>query len=257
MKTTYKLHLTLLLSFLLVTATLMSFNLVKERFSYTDSVELKTLKNLDAEIRFNAGTLNLSSHTESKMNFNSSFSKNSWKALIKLNQQSGKLSILQPEEENNSMKDEDKNDWQIKLPASLPTNLRLTIGAGEGVVDLKNSHLNTMELEAGAGNFDINLANTTLNNLKVNAGVGALSVDISGEKKNNLTAEINGGIGEVKLILPKQAGVKVKVSGLGDFKRDGFKKQEGYYVNNAYGKASKNVEVEVNGGLGSIELILK
>jgi hypothetical protein len=257
MKTTLNSRIILVLSALLLITAATAFKRIKENFSYSQSVELKAVKNLEAEIRFNSGTLNLTAHTKSNLDFNSTYSKSTWKAMIKLNQQAGKLSVLQPDEENNSMKDDDKNDWKIKLPSDLPTNLKLTIGAGEGLVDLKNTKLNRMELEAGAGNFNINLANTTLNNLKVNAGVGALSVDLSGEKKNSLTAEINGGIGEVKLILPKQTGVKVKVNGLGDFKRDGFKKQGNYYVNEVYGKTPKNVEVEVNGGLGSIELILR
>jgi hypothetical protein len=256
MKTLCKLPIAIF-SLLIIAILLTSFTALKEKYNYSESLELNTLKKLDAEIKFNAGQLNLAGHIKSVMDFKSSYTKSQWKANIKLNKQSGKLSILQPEEENNNMKDEDENIWNIKLPTNVPTNLKLTIGAGEGIVDLKNANLGKMELEAGAGKFDVNLASSTLSELKVNAGVGALTLDLSGTRKNDLNAEINGGIGEIKLTLPKQAGVRINVNGLGDFKREGFKKQGGYYINDAYGKAAKKVNIEVNGGLGSIDLILK
>jgi hypothetical protein len=230
---------------------------VFENLTYSKSVELKDLKNLHADIKINAGTLHLSTNTGSKADFNSSFSKNNWRAEIKLDQKSNRLIIHQPEEDNMNMKDEDKNDWKIKIPKVLSTNLKLTMGAGEGIIDLSGSKLTKMDLEAGAGNFEVNLSNTPLSDLEVNAGVGALSVDLSGSKTNDVKAEINGGIGEVKLILPKDAGIRIKAHGFGDIKNNTLKKQGGYYVNNLYGKGGKKVEVEVNGGLGSLELTVK
>ncbi|MDB5013128.1 MAG: hypothetical protein JWQ25_1330, partial [Daejeonella sp.] len=114
-----------------------------------------------------------------------------------------------------------------------------------------------MSFEAGAGNFEINLANTLISNLNVNAGVGSISINLSGKHSDKLKATINGGIGEVKLVFPKDAGVRVKVHGLGSIKKGGFKKQDGYYINDFYEKAVDQIDATVNGGLGEIDLSLK
>jgi predicted membrane protein len=155
------------------------------------------------------------------------------------------------------MKDEDHNDWQILFPNNLATALNLTIGAGEASVDLSESKVRSLVVDAGAGEFNINLANTSLSSLEVNAGVGELNLDLSGKQEQNLDVEINGGIGSIKLVLPQETGVRVKVSGLGGIDVSDLIKRDGYYVNTLYGKTAKNMEIEVNGGLGSLELRLQ
>lgn len=246
-----------LFTFMMMVVLTMAFKSAGEEYSYSQSIELKNIKVINANIRFNAGTLNLSNHNQPVAELKSIYTKTNWRPVFNLDKQSGNLSIQQPVAKNINMKEEDKNDWKIKLPKNLETNLHLKMRAGEGTIDLNGSKLNKMEVEAGAGKFDLNLANTSLSNLEVSGGVGALTIDLSGSRENNLDANIKGGIGEIKLILPRQTGVRVKVFGLGSIDRNDLKKQDGYYVNEHYGKTSKNVEVNVKGGLGSLDLIIK
>jgi predicted membrane protein len=239
--------------------TLVSYKTVADEFRYVQNLTTQNIKSLKAEIQINAGRLNLSAHNQQKIDFESVYTKTTWKPEFTSNMKvaEGTLSIIQPEEKNTNMKDKDRNEWTVKLPQAVPTNLKLTMGAGEGNVDLQGAQLDRLTMEAGAGDFKVNLANTSVQKLNVSAGVGALSLNLSGKRSNDLKANISGGIGELKLILPRSTGVRVQVSGLGSVDNKGFKKQGGYYVNEAYGKSDHTVDVDVSAGLGSVELSMK
>lgn len=234
-----------------------SFDFGPESFSYSREVDLKNFKKLKAAVSINAGTLNLSSHSSTLAKFNSTYSKSNWQAKLSVDKAAGSLTIRQPEENNNNMKDGDRNDWKIQIPNTLPTEIALALGAGDGSVNLSNSKLTKLNLDAGAGSFSLNLSNTSLTELDVNAGVGSLTVDISGKQADNLNATINGGIGEITLVFPREAAIRVNVNGLGNLEREGFVKKNGYYVNNNSGKSQGSIDVTVNGGLGKVKLKLK
>ncbi len=225
----------------------------------TNSVDLKNAKSLNAEIGFNAGTLKVTAQNAAKADSRFTYTRANWKPEVGFSEESGqgRLTIRQPEEKNTNMGDKDRNDWDIRLPSGITTDLKLRMGAGEGNIDLRNAKLRQLEMEAGAGEFNVNLAGTSVSSLDVKAGVGELTLDLTGNRANDLTASVKGGIGEVKLILPRTVGVRVKVNGLGGVDANGLKKQGSYYVNDAYGKSAHSLNITVNGGLGSLQLDLK
>lgn len=227
--------------------------------SSSQSLDLKNSQSLNADLQINAGILKLSAHNQPKADVSFTFSRNAWKPQVKLTKQAtvGYLSVKQPEEKNMNMQDKERNEWNIKLPQTLPTNLKLRMGAGEGTVDLHGAKINRFEMDAGAGNFKVNMANTSVANLNVNAGVGALTLNLSGSRTRNLNAAINGGIGDLTLILPRKIGVRVKVSGLGGVESAGLRKQGGYYVNEAYGKTPQSLDITVSAGMGNIKMELE
>ena len=228
-----------------------------EEFSFSQNTDLASLKKLQADIDISAGTIHMSSHNSAIAEFKSVYTKKDFKAEVTLDSKKEHLSIRQRQANNINMKNGDKNDWWIKLPKNLETDLKLKLGAGEGIIDLSDSKITKMSFEAGAGNFELNLTNTPLSNLNVNAGVGSMTINLSGKHNNNMKASINGGIGEIKLVFPKDAGVRVKVNGLGSINKGGFKKQDGYYINEFYNNATDQIVATVNGGLGEIDLSLK
>lgn len=225
---------------------------------YTKDVEVQGAKSVDIEITQSAGTLQVSGGSSKLMEGQFAFTKEEWKPTVTYTKDNGKLLVKQPENDRNvNMDDGDQNEWKIKLNNSIPLDMELTIGAGQSTIDLHGIKLTNLLLKAGAGDFTVNLANTSLPKLKVNAGVGAIKLDLTGKWTNNLTADINGGIGEVSLKLPKNTGVRVKISGLGSIEAPGFKKDGGYYVNNAYNKSDQLLTIDVSGGLGSVNLELE
>ena len=58
-------------------------------------------------------------------------------------------------------------------------------------------------------------------------------------------------------MLPAAVGVRVQVRGLlGSIDAPGFSKEDGAYVNAAYGSEGPEVRVAVTGGIGSVNLRL-
>jgi archaellin len=206
-----------------------------------------------------AGTLNLSSGAQSLMDATFAFTRDEWQPEISYSTSNaqGRLVVKQPKPGNNiNMQDNDRNEWQVRLTNAIPLDVQLSVGAGESNIDLSNTRLTNLELQAGAGDFTLNLANTSVPRVKVNAGVGQMKLDLSGKWQNDLDAQINGGIGEVRVKLPRRTGVRVKVNGLGSINAEGFRKENGYYVNEAYATSDTRLTLEINGGLGEVTLEL-
>jgi hypothetical protein len=64
------------------------------------------------------------------------------------------------------------------------------------------------------------------------------------------------GVGEATVYLPKDVGISAEVSGgLGDISVQGLEKKGDRYVNEAYGRAARQIRLEITGGVGSIKLI--
>lgn len=152
----------------------------------------------------------------------------------------------------------EKNTASLKLNNSIPIDLELSFGAGEGRFDFHNTSLQKAEFDLGAGDFDINLTQTILSHLKVNAGVGKGNIDLSGDWKQDLDAEFSCGVGELILLLPSSTGVKVEVNGaLGEVDHHGLEKDGQTYTNNTYRNSNHKLNITVNGGIGRVELRVK
>src|SRR5215472_6208952 len=126
------------------------------------------------------------------------------------------------------------NTWNLKVNDAIPLELEVDVGAGRG---------------------EFRFAKVDLTRLKLNIGAGQADVDLSGEHAKDLEAEIQGGVGEATIRLPKNVGVIATVhGGLGSIDTHGLKEEDGQYVNEAYGKSPSTIHLAVNGGIGSIKL---
>ena len=66
-------------------------------------------------------------------------------------------------------------------------------------------------------------------------------------------ANIEGGVGEAKGLLPSEVGIKAKAEGgLGRINPEGLKRVGDSYVNDAYGESDVVLNVDVQGGIGEI-----
>lgn len=129
-----------------------------------------------------------------------------------------------------------ENRWDVRLNDRVPTELDVTLGAGDS---------------------ELRLAGLNVTRLDLAAGVGDTTVDLSGERARDLDARIETGVGEVTLILPRDVGVRVEVDqGLGDVDAAGLIEDGDAYVNDAYGASPVTIEVEITGGVGEVALEL-
>jgi hypothetical protein len=127
------------------------------------------------------------------------------------------------------------NDWSLRLNNDIPMNIKIDIGAGHGDLDLHGMTLTGLSLEMGAG--------------QVNA-------DLAANWKTDSMVSIEGGVGQATLRLPETIGVSVHASGgIGAISTGSLHKQGDAYVNDAYGKSPVTLEVNVEGGVGQINLV--
>jgi hypothetical protein len=132
-------------------------------------------------------------------------------------------------------------------------------GNTQNVWDLRLSNKTPMDLTAnmGAGRATLTLAGLALSSLELNMGAGETTVDLAGDWKKDLSAQIHGGVGRATIRLPREVGVHVIAQGgLGAIHADGFQKQGDAYVNGQYGKSPVTLRIEVEGGVGEINLEL-
>jgi hypothetical protein len=124
-------------------------------------------------------------------------------------------------------------EWDVRLNADVATRLVLNAGVSQATVDLTNA---------------------TLTGLDVNAGVGDVRVSLPG--RGAYSVSVNGGVGSLVLELPEGVEARLRVDGgLGSVDVDSrFQKRGKDYVTAGYDDAEERVEVEIDGGVGSIEV---
>ena len=128
------------------------------------------------------------------------------------------------------------NDWNLRFNDAIPLELKVEMGAGEGRLHLR----------------DVPVTRLTLN-----MGAGRVLIDLTGDRKKDVDADIQGGVGEATVRLPRNVGVVAHASGgIGGISAPDFKKQDDEYTNDAYGKSPTTIRVSVQGGVGSIKLLM-
>jgi hypothetical protein len=86
-------------------------------------------------------------------------------------------------------------------------------------------------------------------------GAGKTTVDLTGDYAKGFDSSIQGGVGEATVELPSEVGVKAKAQGgLGKINAEGLKKVGDSYVNDAYGESDVTLNVNVQGGVGEVNL---
>lgn len=127
-------------------------------------------------------------------------------------------------------------EWDLRLNSEVPKSLGIEMGAGGGDLDLD----------------DLNLTN-----LRIAMGAGSAEIDLTGEWERNLKVTIVGGVGGWRLRLPRDIGVRVDVDrGIGTVDATGLRSDDGVCVNDAYGTSEATLDVDIDVGLGGVELEL-
>jgi hypothetical protein len=104
------------------------------------------------------------------------------------------------------------------------------------------------------GNLDLD--SLTLTGLSLDdVAAGSTTVNLTGEWERDLSAVVRGGAGEVTVLLSRQVGVRVNAgTRLGRVNAEGLQQRGEAFVNDAYGDSEVTLEVNVEGGLGQINV---
>jgi hypothetical protein len=200
------------------------------------TIQPENARSVFAELRMGAGELNVTGGADALMEADFAYNVADWKPRVnyEVADETGELSVEQGSGEGINLGGDARNEWEVRLNDEVPTDLRVEMGAGESDLDLDSLALEGLDLQMGAG--------TT-------------TVDLTGDYAEDLDASIQGGVGEATVMLPSEVGVRAKAQGgLGNINAEGLHKQGDSYVNDAYGDSDVTLEVDVQGGVGEINL---
>jgi N-terminal domain of toast_rack, DUF2154 len=200
------------------------------------SVDPKDAQSSRTQLKMGAGELNLTGGADQLMEADFSYNVSDWKPRVSydVSADEGELVVKQGGAGGSSLSGETRNEWEIRLNDEVPTDLVVQMGAGES---------------------DLDLDSLSLTGLKLQMGAGKTTVDLTGGYAQGFNASIQGGVGEATVLLPSEVGVKAKAEGgLGKINAEGLKRVGDSYVNDTYGESDVNLSVDVQGGVGEINL---
>jgi len=138
------------------------------------------------------------------------------------------------------------------------TKLRISDGASEGKIrfdTLNPVEMTSFHYSTGASQVEIiGLANANTDSMVFEAGPGSYTLDFSGDLQRDIDIEINFGLGDVKIIIPKGVSAYVMVDGgLNNVELKGTWNVSGNEYN-LYGTGPQ-LSFDVKMGIGNLQLI--
>src|SRR5215203_4374404 len=204
--------------------------------SESNSVALENAKSARTQLKMGAGELNITGGADQLMEADFSYNVSEWKPKVSydVSGKKGELIVKQGSANGGDLSGGARNEWDVSLNDELPTDLVVQLGAGESNLDLDSLTLSGVDLQMGAGK---------------------ITVDLTGDYAQDFDTSIQGGVGEATVLLPSEVGVKAKAEGgLGKINAEGLQRVGDSYVNDAYGESDVNLSVDVQGGVGEINL---
>jgi len=200
------------------------------------SIQAENAQSVHTKLQMGAGELNLTGGADRLMEADFAYNVADWKPKVSydVSGDAGELIVKQGSGGGVRLGGDARNEWDIRLNDEVPTDLRVQMGAGES---------------------DLDLDSLTLTGLNLQMGAGKTTVDLTGDYAQNLNASIQGGVGEATVLLPSEVGVQAKAEGgLGTINAEGLQKEGEAYVNDAYAKSGVTLRVDIQGGVGEINL---
>jgi hypothetical protein len=189
------------------------------------------------DLRMGAGDLRVTDGAAKLVRADFAYTIPSWKPEVK-SSRAGKqttVTIEQPGKNHTATLGNTKYSWDEQLNKKVPVDFALNFGAGQARLDLGSLQLRGVEL---------------------NMGVGQLDVDLRGTPKHSYNVGIHGGIGEATVHLSADAGIYAEAhGGIGGIKVRGLQKEDGHWVSPTYDRAENKIRIEIQGGIGQINVI--
>jgi hypothetical protein len=203
------------------------------------SVELGAASAARIKVNLDAGELKIDGGAEKLMEGSFDYNFSDLKPRIQYTPEgsTGSLLIDQPAKQSTFNYRNAQIKWNLRLNNRVPMDL---------------------DISAGAGVIDLNLAGVDLTNLNLQIGAGQGTVDLSNTWTHDVTVHLKGGVGELTVILPREMGAKVSVSGgLSNVQATGLTKNGSEYTNAAFATAAHKLNLIAETGIGSVHLTVQ
>lgn len=186
-------------------------------------------------IRMGGGELTINGGAVNLMQANFVYSEPDWKPVIDYTVigEHGELWVEQPNATNVNLR-KYRYEWDLSFNEEIPIDMRVQLGAGLNNLDLRKLNLTHLNVEMGAGEMVLDLRGAYLGDIEV---------------------RVRGGVGEATILLPEKMGVIAEVTGgIGEIQTSGLEKDGSTYTNGAYGQAANTLILDVEAGIGQINL---
>jgi len=224
----------------------------------THFLGLEGAKRVKAEIEMAIGELTIGGGSDDLLDAEFTYNIKEWKPIIdyRVGRDAGELVIRQRDTKTSSFGRGVRCEWDLRFGNKVPMDISMEVGAGECRMDFEDLPVSGLDLSFGAGDVDLIIGGSnTLTDLDLEAGAGDIMLDLSGDWNVDLNAWIKAGVGKITIHLPADAGVRVTTSkGIGKVSMSGLMKKGSHYVNEAYGDSDATLDIEVETGVGAIEL---
>lgn len=204
----------------------------------SQQVALGTADSARVELEMGAGVLVIDGGAEDLLEATFTYSQESWKPEVEytVTGTEGLLVVKQPSDLGIISSPNVSYEWDLRFNSEVPMEMKITMGAGGGDLDLGDLNLGRLELKVG---------------------VGGTEIDLVGDWQRDLEATIEGGVGGIALTLPRNVGVRVEAeTGLGGVGAPGFQRQGDVFTNDAYGSTDVTLNIKLKVGVGGVELKL-
>jgi hypothetical protein len=204
----------------------------------TQKVDLGNADQVKLDLKLGAGELNIMGGGSRLMDATFSYNVRRWKPTVEYEILGGRGELTVKQGRTRGIPfGTTKNKWEIYLGKNIPFDFEIDFGAGEGNLDCREIDVRT---------------------LVIDMGVGDLFLDLRGERINDMDVNIDGGVGSGKIYLPHDIGVRVHIDGgIGSVEAVGLQKKNDVYVNEAYERSEVTLDIDIDAGIGSIDLIVK
>jgi hypothetical protein len=220
------------------------------------SVGTQGAQSARVELRMGAGKVNVQGGTSNLMDATFSYNVPAWKPIVDyvVTNSQGNLLIREPSG-SYSFTAKYRYDWNIRLNSSMPIDMEVKTGAGNTSLDLSDMMVRTLIVDAGASGASIKGSPKAMTSMDVKTGVGSVNIDLTGDWKNSATVHVDGGVGSIKLVVPRNVGVTVEAKrGIGSISTPGFTQDGNTYHNAAYGSSAITLSIDLNVGVGSVNI---
>ena len=140
--------------------------------------------------------------------------------------------------------------------------VRLHLENGVGETSVFSANQNTeicrhISVENGVGTLKMSgLGNLNFERMEFRGGIGAAELEFSGDWQRNAEVDIDVGIGSVEIVLPRSIGAEVRMSKswLSGIDIHGFRKDGRTYISDNMDRVSRVVRLNINTGIGGVEV---
>jgi len=202
----------------------------------SETIDLGDAESVAVNLRMGGGELTVQGGADALMEAGFRYNVADWEPMVDYSVSGGRgeLTVEQPDVRGGLRLDEYEYAWDLRFADDVPMDLTSQLGAGRSTLDVSELSLTSFNVEMGAGDT---------------------TVDLAGDWQEDLDVSIRGGVGRATVYLPSDVSTRVTVNGgIGEVDTTGLSRDGDAYVNDAFGAGDATLEVDIEGGVGEINL---